>query len=130
MPLFEAMHKQLVESFRSFLMIGGMPESVARWIESQNYRECQQVQDDIMPDSSYYLLGQIKKKYILKDNDLARWCLIAANTNDMLDKPMPPASELNRTYQWCKKHSGKDGKAWAGLFLGRAFMTQKKLLIT
>lgn len=48
MPLFEAMHKQLVESFRSFLMIGGMPESVARWIESQNYRECQQVQDDIM----------------------------------------------------------------------------------
>jgi len=79
-----------------------------------------------MPDSSYYLLGQIKKKYILKDNDLARWCLIAANTNDMLDKPMPPASELNRTYQWCKKHSGKDGKAWAGLFLGRAFMEEKK----
>ena len=29
-------------------MVGGMPESVANWVESGDYLTCQQVQDDIM----------------------------------------------------------------------------------
>ena len=47
-PLFEALHGKLVESFRNYLMVGGMPESVANWVESGDYLTCQQVQDDIM----------------------------------------------------------------------------------
>lgn len=47
-PLFEALHGQLVENFRNYLMVGGMPESVNNWIETGDYLKCQQVQDDIM----------------------------------------------------------------------------------
>ncbi|MDY4846099.1 MAG: AAA family ATPase [Parabacteroides sp.] len=47
-PVFEALHNKLVEVFRSYLMVGGMPEAVNVWIETGDYLKCQQVQDDIM----------------------------------------------------------------------------------
>lgn len=47
-PLFEALHGKLVETFRSYLTVGGMPEAVTQWVETGDYLKCQQVQDDIM----------------------------------------------------------------------------------
>lgn len=47
-PLFTALHEQLVEAFRSYLIVGGMPEAVAHWAETGDYLKCQQVHDDIM----------------------------------------------------------------------------------
>lgn len=47
-PVFDALHGKLVESFRNYLMVGGMPEAVSRWVETGDYLKCQQVQDDIM----------------------------------------------------------------------------------
>lgn len=47
-PLFEALHGKLVETFRSYLMVGGMPEAVTQWVDTGDYLKCQQVQDDIM----------------------------------------------------------------------------------
>lgn len=47
-PLFEPLHAQLVEAFRTYLLVGGMPESVAAWVKHGNYLKCRQVQDDIM----------------------------------------------------------------------------------
>lgn len=47
-PIFDALHKKLVESFRNYLMIGGMPEAVAKWVEDGDYLKCQQVHDDII----------------------------------------------------------------------------------
>ena len=47
-PLFEALHKRLVEAFRSFIMVGGMPEAVASWVETGDYLGCHRVLDDIM----------------------------------------------------------------------------------
>lgn len=47
-PLFEALHEKLVESFRSYLLVGGMPESVHKWVETGDLLKCWQVQDDIM----------------------------------------------------------------------------------
>ncbi len=47
-PMFEALHGKLVEAFRNFLMVGGMPEAVANWAETGDYLKCRQVQDDIM----------------------------------------------------------------------------------
>ena len=47
-PLFDALHNKLVESFRTFLMVGGMPESVATWVETGDYMQCGQIQDDII----------------------------------------------------------------------------------
>ena len=47
-PIFDALHSKLVESFRNYLLVGGMPESVSNWIETGDYLRCQQIQDDIM----------------------------------------------------------------------------------
>lgn len=47
-PLFEALHEKLVESFREYLLVGGMPESVRQWVETGDLLKCWQVQDDIM----------------------------------------------------------------------------------
>ncbi|MDD2425905.1 MAG: AAA family ATPase [Bacteroidales bacterium] len=47
-PLFEALHKKLVESFRTYLMVGGMPEAVSMWVETGDYLNCQQIHNDII----------------------------------------------------------------------------------
>ncbi len=47
-PVFDALHGKLVEAFRNYLMVGGMPESVSNWVETGDYLKCQQVLDDIM----------------------------------------------------------------------------------
>lgn len=51
-PLSEILHNKLVEQFRTFLIVGGMPASVATWIETHNYLQCETEQDDIQ--QSYY----------------------------------------------------------------------------
>lgn len=51
-PLFEALHNELVQQFRTFLIVGGMPASVVAWLDSHNYNECQAELDDIQ--LSYY----------------------------------------------------------------------------
>ena len=51
-PLFSALHNDLVHCFRTFLMVGGMPASVAAWVKTHDYRECQTELDDIQ--LSYY----------------------------------------------------------------------------
>lgn len=47
-PIFDALHQKLVESFRNYLMVGGMPEAVAKWVETGDFLSCQQVHDDII----------------------------------------------------------------------------------
>lgn len=39
-PLFDALHNDLVSTYRTFLMVGGMPASVRAWIETRNFRLC------------------------------------------------------------------------------------------
>lgn len=47
-PLFDALHGRLIERFRTYLMVGGMPEAVTAWVETGDYLQCLQVQDDII----------------------------------------------------------------------------------
>lgn len=45
-PLDAAFHEKLIEYFRIYLLVGGMPEAVLAWIESQQNLlliECQYV---------------------------------------------------------------------------------------
>ena len=46
-PLLNAMHNELVQHYRTFLMVGGMPASVAAWVTTHDYRQCQTELDDI-----------------------------------------------------------------------------------
>ena len=47
-PLPEPLHDKLVQLLRTFMLVGGMPESVAKWVETNDYLQCQEVQDDIL----------------------------------------------------------------------------------
>jgi len=47
-PLLEPLHKKLVDYLRTFLLVGGMPESVKTWIEKSDYLACRFIQNDIL----------------------------------------------------------------------------------
>ncbi len=47
-PLPDALHEKLVGLLRSFMLVGGMPEAVAKWVETHDYLQCQEIQDDII----------------------------------------------------------------------------------
>lgn len=51
-PLVEALYKQLQQQFRTFLIVGGMPAAVKKWIESGDYNSCADELEDIQ--QSYY----------------------------------------------------------------------------
>ena len=44
MPL----HDKLTSLLRTFMLVGGMPESVVKWVETHDYLQCQEVQDDLI----------------------------------------------------------------------------------
>jgi hypothetical protein len=46
-PLLSTLYNNLVQHFRTFLMVGGMPASVAAWVTTHDYRQCQTELDDI-----------------------------------------------------------------------------------
>ena len=51
-PVPQELHNKLVELYRSFLLVGGMPASVVAWLENGDYLHSQTEQVDII--TSYY----------------------------------------------------------------------------
>lgn len=47
-PLPEALYQKLISLFRTFILIGGMPEVVSKWVTTHNYLACQELQDDLI----------------------------------------------------------------------------------
>ncbi|MBP5418337.1 MAG: ATP-binding protein [Bacteroidales bacterium] len=47
-PLPEPLHLKCIELLRTYMLVGGMPEVVNRWVDSHNYIACQELQDDII----------------------------------------------------------------------------------
>ncbi|MCH5302970.1 MAG: ATP-binding protein [Prevotella sp.] len=47
-PLSEVLHTRLVELFRTFIMVGGMPEAVVTWIDTKEYLQCQNIHNEIV----------------------------------------------------------------------------------
>ena len=46
-PLLDTLYNNLVQHYRTFLMVGGMPASVAAWVSTHDYGLCQTELDDI-----------------------------------------------------------------------------------
>lgn len=46
--LHEVFHQQLVQQFRNFIMVGGLPEVVCKWDETGDYLQCQELQDQLL----------------------------------------------------------------------------------
>ena len=51
-PLFEPLYKDITSTYRTFLMVGGMPASVKAWVETLDFRECVNELADIQ--QTYY----------------------------------------------------------------------------
>lgn len=49
-PVPEALAKSLEASYRDFLIVGGMPEAVAKWVEQGDYASAEKVQTTILAD--------------------------------------------------------------------------------
>lgn len=47
-PLSLPLHNKLTDLLRTFLLVGGMPESVSTWIDKNDYLQCRLVQNDIL----------------------------------------------------------------------------------
>lgn len=47
-PLPDFLYGKIVELFRTYLLVGGMPESVAKWVQTHDFLQCQEIQDDIV----------------------------------------------------------------------------------
>ena len=47
-PLPTPLHDKLTNLLRTFMLVGGMPESVVKWVETHDYLQCQEVQDDLI----------------------------------------------------------------------------------
>lgn len=47
-PLNEVFHEKLVQQFRTYIMIGGLPEVVCKWDETGDYLQCQELQDQLI----------------------------------------------------------------------------------
>ena len=47
-PMDIAFHEKLIEYFRIYLLVGGMPESVLAWIKTHDFNRCRNIQEDII----------------------------------------------------------------------------------
>ena len=47
-PLPEAIQDKLIKLIRSYFLVGGMPEVVRTWVNTHDYIQCQEIQDDII----------------------------------------------------------------------------------
>jgi len=47
-PLHEAIHSKLLKYLKQFLVLGGMPEAVSKYVQGMNLQACQRVLDDLI----------------------------------------------------------------------------------
>lgn len=47
-PLPIPLYDKMIGLLRTYMLVGGMPEVVAKWVETHDYLQCQEIQDDIV----------------------------------------------------------------------------------
>jgi predicted AAA+ superfamily ATPase len=47
-PMPQILHDKLVQLMRTYMLVGGMPEVVSKWVETHDFMRCQEIQDDII----------------------------------------------------------------------------------
>lgn len=47
-PLPEVFHNKLVDLFRMYMLVGGFPEVVMKWVETGDYHACQETLNDVI----------------------------------------------------------------------------------
>ena len=72
-PLPSALHDKAMLLYRQYLVVGGMPECVAQFVETKDYILVRHTQDTILASylndmSKYNTLNEIKKTRLTYDN--------------------------------------------------------------
>lgn len=47
-PLGRVLHEAAVEQYKSYMLVGGMPEAVNAWVENGDYLQCREIHEDIV----------------------------------------------------------------------------------
>jgi len=47
-PLFDALHEEIIEQLKNFLIIGGMPEVVVEFVKSRDFLKCQKILNNLL----------------------------------------------------------------------------------
>ena len=64
-PLGQSLHRKMMEYFRLYMIVGGMPQAVKEWVETQDFDEVDRIKRNILSlyrgDISKYARGQEAK---------------------------------------------------------------------
>jgi hypothetical protein len=69
-PLQEAIHQKLLSYFKKFLVIGGMPEVIAEYVQRNNLTECQHILDDLIISLKTDFIKYRKKVPVLRISEV------------------------------------------------------------
>lgn len=86
-PMPAALHEAALQLYRQYLVIGGMPEAVARFVETKDYTQVRHVQETIQMD---YLDDM--SKYQKSDNEIKKTRLTYQTCSTQLSKKKHPLS--------------------------------------
>ncbi len=78
MPVPEVIHQQLIDAYKVYLVLGGMPEVVSVYVDTQNWDEVRAVQDAILQSYSLDFAKHISNK------DIPRVFQVWGNLQDQL----------------------------------------------
>ena len=69
-PLPLNLHEKLLTYFKEYLFIGGMPEAVVEYIDSQNFSKVREIQNNILKAYSLDFAKHAPKEHIMKINQV------------------------------------------------------------
>jgi len=69
-PFPENLHEKLLTYFKEYLFVGGMPEAVAKYIDSQNISKVREIQKNILNAYSLDFAKHAPKEQIMKINQV------------------------------------------------------------
>ncbi len=104
-PLPVALHRQAMDYYRRYLVIGGMPECVSKFVDTGNYVLIRHIQDTILESylddmSKYNNLNEIKKTRIVYDNITVQLSKKNTRFQYKLVKKGGRAAEFENALEW------------------------------
>ncbi len=105
MPLPSALHDAAMKRYRQYLVVGGMPECVMQFAETQDYILVRHTQDTILTSylndmSKYNNLNEIKKTRLVYDNITVQLSRKNTRFQYKLIKKGGRASEFENAIEW------------------------------
>lgn len=69
-PLPNLIHEKLLNYFKSYLLIGGMPEAISRYIQSEDYKQVREIQKNIITSYNLDFIKHAPQDIIMKINQI------------------------------------------------------------